>query len=323
MVLIISEESDITTTEVIKWLLYYKYPKEKIIRINDNSLINIEKIIIGNIKNDLIISVDTNNTKLKLNLNNIKSVWYRRGKLNLIQTKSGNAQLDKSLSSELFSLERYINNIIDNSEIRIGRYRENFLNKLDCLKAAKEVGLKIPETLITCKKKFLNKGLLTTKAIKDVVRLPINNNQTLALGTILLDKNFIQKSPTSFFPTLFQSYIEKDYELRIFFVFQKCFPMAIFSQSNEQTKIDFRNYDRNLPNRTVPYVLPNVIKSQILRLITKLGLTSGSIDMIVTPKKEYVFLEVNPIGQFAQVSKPCNYYLEREIARLLISYKEN
>lgn len=165
--------------------------------------------------------------------------------------------------------------------------------------------------------------MLTTKAIKDVVRLPINNNHTLALGTILLDTNFIQNSPKTFFPTLFQSYIEKDYELRIFFVFQKCFPMAIFSQSNEQTKIDFRNYDRNLPNRTVPYVLPNVIKSQILRLITKLGLTSGSIDMIVTPKKEYVFLEVNPIGQFAQVSKPCNYYLEREIARLLISYKEN
>ena len=49
----------------------------------------------------------------------------------------------------------------------------------------------------------------------------------------------------------------------------------------------------------------------------KLKLDSGSIDIIVTNKGEYVFLEVNPVGHFTQVSSPCNYYLEKEIAEII------
>jgi hypothetical protein len=39
--------------------------------------------------------------------------------------------------------------------------------------------------------------------------------------------------------------------------------------------------------------------------------------MIVTPEGEYVFLEVNPTGQFGWVSDNCNYYLEEKIANHL------
>jgi len=46
-------------------------------------------------------------------------------------------------------------------------------------------------------------------------------------------------------------------------------------------------------------------------------LNSGSIDILVTPNNEYVFLEVNPVGQFGMVSQPCNYYLEKRIAERL------
>ena len=45
-----------------------------------------------------------------------------------------------------------------------------------------------------------------------------------------------------------------------------------------------------------------------------LGFNTGSIDLILTPQGEYVFLEINPEGQFGMVSHPCNYYLEREMA---------
>ena len=48
-----------------------------------------------------------------------------------------------------------------------------------------------------------------------------------------------------------------------------------------------------------------------------LNLDCGSIDMILTPKNEYVFLEVNPIGQFGMTSYPCNFQLEKRIAEIL------
>ena len=38
--------------------------------------------------------------------------------------------------------------------------------------------------------------------------------------------------------------------------------------------------------------------------------------------QEFVFLEVNPVGQFGWVSKNCNYYLEKKIALKLINLKK-
>jgi D-alanine-D-alanine ligase-like ATP-grasp enzyme len=95
--------------------------------------------------------------------------------------------------------------------------------------------------------------------------------------------------------------------------------MAIFSQANEKTRIDFRHYDREKPNRTVPYILPEAIEDKLLQFMNELKLASGSIDMLVDQQYNYYFLEVNPIGQFSQVSLPCNYYLEKKIAEYLIT----
>jgi hypothetical protein len=53
-----------------------------------------------------------------------------------------------------------------------------------------------------------------------------------------------------------------------------------------------------------------------------MNLNTGSIDLICTKSGEYVFLEVNPVGQFSMVSFPCNYYLEEKIADLLIQKDE-
>ena len=48
-----------------------------------------------------------------------------------------------------------------------------------------------------------------------------------------------------------------------------------------------------------------------------LKLNSGSIDLVYTKDEDYYFLEVNPVGQFAMVSEPCNYYLEKIVAQKL------
>ena len=48
-----------------------------------------------------------------------------------------------------------------------------------------------------------------------------------------------------------------------------------------------------------------------------MGINTGSIDLIYSLSNEYVFLEVNPQGQFDWLSKNCNYYIEKDIAELL------
>lgn len=94
--------------------------------------------------------------------------------------------------------------------------------------------------------------------------------------------------------------------------------MAIFSQNDKQTRIDFRHYNTNIPNRNIPFNLPSEYSNKLRRIAKKLNLFSGSFDILVNPLDEYYFLEINPVGQFGMVSYPCNYYLDREIAIYII-----
>ena len=49
-----------------------------------------------------------------------------------------------------------------------------------------------------------------------------------------------------------------------------------------------------------------------------LGLNIGCIDMIMGTDGQLYLLEVNPNGQFGDMSLDCNYHLEREVADWLI-----
>src|SRR5688500_5360277 len=96
--------------------------------------------------------------------------------------------------------------------------------------------------------------------------------------------------------------------------------MAIFSQSDEQTKTDFRKYNEKKPNRYVPFKLPDEIDQKIKLLFKKIDLNTGSVDLIVDKDDNYFFLEINPVGQFGMVSDPCNYFLEKNVALKLIEH---
>jgi hypothetical protein len=47
-----------------------------------------------------------------------------------------------------------------------------------------------------------------------------------------------------------------------------------------------------------PYQLPGHLAEQCSSLLKKLGLVFGCFDFIVTPTGDYIFLEVNEMGQF-------------------------
>lgn len=128
----------------------------------------------------------------------------------------------------------------------------------------------------------------------------------------------IVEKPTksSFFISFFQNKIEKDFEIRSFYLNGKTWSMAIFSQNDAQTKTDFRKYNDENPNRNVRYNLPKDMEKKVHTLMQALDLNCGSFDFMKSGDK-YYFLEVNPVGQFGNVSAACNYLLEREIALYL------
>jgi glutathione synthase/RimK-type ligase-like ATP-grasp enzyme len=50
-----------------------------------------------------------------------------------------------------------------------------------------------------------------------------------------------------------------------------------------------------------PHNLPDEISKKVINLVHRLGLNFGAIDIILTPDQRYVFLEVNPNGQWGWV----------------------
>ena len=47
--------------------------------------------------------------------------------------------------------------------------------------------------------------------------------------------------------------------------------------------------------------IPDEVEDRLLELKRRLGLVFGAIDMRLTPQGDYVFLEINPAGQFMYI----------------------
>lgn len=319
MILILSDKDEPTTDLVIDWLLFLE---KDFLRIACSDLIQIEKIFFENEDLEAILKIDNGFRSVLQETRDISSYWYRRSILNLkwerivCQSKETDYAINRFGKDETISAIQIINHIL-NRKKRINSYNDNSMLKLEALETAKKNGLSVPDTII-CSNKLLLKafykkhhGKIITKTIGDPCSF---YNYNYSVNTKQVD---LSKLPDSFGISLFQEMVEKLVELRIFVCNKTFYGSAVFSQSNPATRIDLKSCDMNNPNRVVPFQLPYGVEQQLIGLMSELNLNSGSIDMIITPDLEYVFLEINPVGQFEQVAMPCNYNLFRIVAEYL------
>lgn len=319
MILIFSSSEDSSTNEVLKWLKYFKSPFS---RVNNIDLCDQQdfEIYLSNKKNILCFKGINSS-------NNYTSIWIRRGgftfSLPLIQeNKLKKKEIQHHFVNEYRSLISYINDYFD-EKTRLGSFNFFEINKLVSLKLAKKVGLKIPDTIITTNKNilidFLNSHeYIITKNIQDILIFGDKDDFYFTYTELILF-DVINSLPDSFPPSLFQEKIEKEFEIRSFYLDGIFYSMAIFSQSDSQTQIDFRKYNNQNPNRVTPFKLPLKIEKMLHQFMKEINLNTGSFDLIYSKNKEFIFLELNPIGQYDMVSKNCNYFIDKEIAKYLIN----
>lgn len=318
MIFIVTSDNDFSSHLVIDWL---KHLNKDFVLITDSSIIELESLHISNDSVSLKIIINGR----RINCDEICSYWYRRGGINFINIKdfieyNDNKMMIHHLQAENKDLEQFVNYLLLSvSKKHIGDLEIHKLNKLHVLLMAKRVGLTIPNTFLTQSKSNIEEYLCSisnTGVTKSISEGPIFNIGDIKLSnkTLLIQNQFISEA---FPPSLIQENVSKIFEIRSFFLNNKFFSTAIFSQSNSLTETDFRNYDERKPNRCVPFKLPRLIETKLSKLMHILSLNTGSIDLIVNNKNEYVFLEINPIGIFNYYSNTCNYNLEKVIAESL------
>lgn len=121
-------------------------------------------------------------------------------------------------------------------------------------------------------------------------------------------------------PTIFQAYVPKRVELRITVVGSTVFPAEIHSQLTHHTSFDWRHYDFGRTPHLV-HRLPEPIADKCRELTRRLRLEFAAIDMILTPDGRYVFVELNPNGQYLWIEEETGMPISESICDLLQSHE--
>ncbi len=326
MIVILSELFDPSTDRVMDWIGSLGYHCKRV---------NGEQVDAGSVFSLRLDATAVLSDSITRGGEEVKAVWYRRWgharryqAVPLFNEAAAAMQPDKVDVSASFHLARELGTLGEcvfaayDGAYWLGDPSNEAPNKLLVLREAARAGLDVPATLVTTEREAVREfaaqhGRIVMKPLGDVAIFNFGRSAYLTY-TAECTGEILEGGPPSFFPTLFQERLDKEYELRVFYLAGELYPMAIFSTGDPQTEGDFRRYNRAKPNRNVPYALPAEVEGRLRALMEALKLNTGSIDLVRTRCGRYVFLEVNPVGQFGMVSAPCNYHLERRIAEHLI-----
>lgn len=115
-------------------------------------------------------------------------------------------------------------------------------------------------------------------------------------------------------PVIFQEYVPADVDLRITVMGDRVFPAAIHSQETDY-EVDYR---MTIDSARVEAIdLPDPVLDRIRAYMDRLELVYGAIDMRRTPDGRYVFLEINPSGQWLFIEERTGQPMTETFARLL------
>jgi hypothetical protein len=196
-------------------------------------------------------------------------------------------------------------------------YRDDLAHrKTFQLRVAQEAGLSIPNTLVTndpeAAHDFIERQGSSNTVYKTFSGTPLAWRETRLVGAEEIEKLDLVRIA----PVLFQQYVE-GVDIRVTVVGDQIFPAAI-DTSRGDYPVDFRmNYDAI---KIEPTELPDSVRQRILNLMGCLGLVYGAIDFKRTRDDQYVFLEVNPAGQWLFVEHRTQQPITEALADKLIAF---
>jgi glutathione synthase/RimK-type ligase-like ATP-grasp enzyme len=163
---------------------------------------------------------------------------------------------------------------------------------------ARQIGLRIPDTLISNDPHEVE-AFLQRHEMK-VVHKAITALRHCFIDTQLWREEIrsIMQRDLPIAPAIFQEYISGPADVRATVIGDRIFSARIATVKSRAGGVDSR-LDIDVPYE--PHQLPESLSTRLLELMSQLGLLFGTVDLKMVDENEYVFLEVNPQGQFLYV----------------------
>lgn len=295
LILIITNQDDFTADLVIKRLRERELPY---VRFNTETF---PMEIQGSIE----ITQDSNNLQLatdrwKLRPKDIRSIWYRRPVASHVSK-----HLDDRWDQEFAVREswEFLANTWCLLEEKYWLHHPDILRKAEKklfqLEVARNMGIQIPATLVTSSAE--DALAFYQSHHRQIVAKPLShggygakNKQTIFTIDLESQEN-IDFSGFRYSPAILQAKVQKKADVRVTVMGEQVFAYTIYSPTEE---VDWRK----APPHNVRYErcpVPDSLLEQIQRLMSKMHLKFGALDFCLDLKDNWVFLEINPNGQWA------------------------
>jgi len=194
-------------------------------------------------------------------------------------------------------------------------------NKVYQLSVARDVGLDVPPTVITnspdrVRRAFSDyQGQMVVKAVRSGYA-ELDRGPVAVYTRQVLDEHLASIESVRLAPSIYQPLLKKRTDVRVTIVGNRLWAAEIHSQSDPHAAIDWRRTERPDLLHTA-LALPEGVCRGLMVLMKRLGLVFGAIDLVRTPENRFVFLEVNPSGQWLWLESSLEFPISRSIAEWL------
>jgi hypothetical protein len=257
-------------------------------------------------------------------LGDLHSVWFRRPENPVPHPEITDPVMRDYLEEEC---KTFMNDVWHSLDCLCVPALPNVLRRAEFkasqLKVAGELGFELPPTLFTnSPEEFLEfyrrhngniVSKLASKAFYSVTGATFNR-----YTQVVSKRDVGYAGLVRYGPVIFQAYVPKRVELRVTVVGKELFTVEIHSQESNHTRHDWRRYDF-FATPYLPHELPREVGQLCVELVERLGLCYGAIDLVLTPDGRYVFLEINPNGQYLWIEDATELPITDAICDLLMS----
>ncbi|MGF1988609.1 MAG: MvdD family ATP-grasp ribosomal peptide maturase [Nostoc sp. ZfuVER08] len=258
-----------------------------------------------------------------LDLNEVSAVWYRRIAIGSRIPDSMDRQLRQaSLKESRVTIEGMIASIQGFHLDPLPNIRRAENKQLQ-LQIARKIGLDTPRTLTTnnplAVKQFAqecHQGIIT-KMLSSFAIYDEQGREKVVFTNPISSEDLENLNGLRFCPMTFQEKIPKALELRTTIVGKRVLTAAVDSQALDKARYDWRKQGIALLDAWEAYTLPEDVEEKLLKLMAEFRLNYGAIDILLTPDNRYVFLEVNPVGEFFWLERHPQLPISKAIAEVL------
>ncbi len=182
------------------------------------------------------------------------------------------------------------------------------------LSAATRVGLPVPRTIITNDPVVAREFIATFGPEHTVYKTFLASEQCWRETRVLRPDELELLDSVRLAPVIFQEYVPAVADVRVTVVGEKMFAAAI-TPAPDGYELDYRMDMEGAGFE--PTELPVETQQGIHALMRRLGIIFGAVDLRRTPDERYVFLEVNPAGEWRFVEDRTNQPITQALAELL------